>query len=777
MRSTIRVAPALLAGAAAILCPTTAVAQDSEPTGPETDAADDENKDSIVVTGTRIRGAESASDTVTLSRETIAAAGQVDLGEAVRSLPQNFNGGQNPGVGTGAGLINSNVNSASTVNLRGLGPDATLTLLNGHRLPSNGAFAGIDISAIPLAALDRIEIVADSASALYGSDAVAGVVNVILRRDFDGVITSGQLGASTDGGYFRQQADIVGGKRWSGGGFVLAYDYAHNSAITARQRSYAASLDPLTSLFPELRRHAATLSAHQDLGGGIAASVDVLYANRHSETVGGTAASRQISRPRNENFTIAPALEASLGSAWTARAVGTYGIDRTRYPTTITSGTGAQTLVAGCLCNRATSLEAGAEGPLFALAGGDARVALGAGYRNNRFAFSRIIDGTPATAFDVERDNTFAYGEVFLPFVSPENDLTGVNRLSLSAALRYEDYPGVARLATPRLGLVYSPVRDLTLRGTWSRAFKAPTLFQQYTPYEAFLFPAAAFGAGGAGSTVFYTSGGNPDLGPERARSWTAGFELRPAANLTLEATWFDIRYTDRVLQPIAGSIAAAFNDPGYASLIDRTPDVNELTELAAGAQFGLRNFSGAPYDPARVVALLDNRNINVAAQAIRGVDARIAWRGNLRSGSTLSLDVAGTWLDSQQQLTSALPEIQLAGTVFNPPKLRMRGSAAWQSGALQASTAINYTGALADRRFATPTRVAPSATLDLGLRYTLIPGRGKDPGLAVSLIANNVLDDKPEVIRTTGPTDTPYDSTNYSPIGRFVAIGLTRSW
>ncbi len=58
----------------------------------------------------------------------------------------------------------------------------------------------------------------DGASALYDSEAVAGVVNVILRRDYCGVTTSGQLGASTDDGYFRQQADIVGGARWAGGG-------------------------------------------------------------------------------------------------------------------------------------------------------------------------------------------------------------------------------------------------------------------------------------------------------------------------------------------------------------------------------------------------------------------------------------------------------------------------------------------------------------------------------------------------------------------------------
>jgi outer membrane receptor protein involved in Fe transport len=220
MSSTIRTLSVLLTGAAFAGAAPPLFAQDSPGEQAQDNAAEvgdtalDDESSAIVVTGTRIRGARVIGEVIELDRETIVEAGQVDLGEAIRSLPQNFSGGQNPGVGSGAGLINSNVNSAASANLRGLGPDATLTLLNGHRLPYDSAFAGVDISAIPLAAVDRIEVVPDGASALYGSDAVAGVVNVILRRDFEGVETSAQIGASTDGGYFRQQADIVGGTRW-----------------------------------------------------------------------------------------------------------------------------------------------------------------------------------------------------------------------------------------------------------------------------------------------------------------------------------------------------------------------------------------------------------------------------------------------------------------------------------------------------------------------------------------------------------------------------------
>ena len=455
------------------------------------------------------------------------------------------------------------------------------------------------------------------------------------------------------------------------------------------------------------------------------------------------------------------------------------GRDRTRYATTFTPSPGTSRITTGCFCNRASSLELGLEGPLFALAGGSARVAVGGGYRSNGMAYSQIVGSTTSAAFDVTRRSYFGYGEFNLPIVAPQNGVRGIARLNLSGALRYEDYPGMARLATPRIGLIYAPVSGLTLRGTWSRSFKAPTLYQQFVPYETYLLPGAAFGAGGAGTTVLYASGGNPGLKPERARSWTAGLELRPATlpGLTISATWFDIRYRDRVLQPIAGSIAAAFTDPGYATLIDRTPDANALAALIAGARFGLQNFTGGPYTPAAVVALVDNRNVNVAFQTLRGIDARASWQGTLGGGQTLAFDLAGTWLDSAQRLTSALPPVQLAGTVFNPPQLRMRATASYESGRLRVSPALNYTGALADRRFTTASRLAPTLTIDLAIRYVVIKGAGADPGLAVSLITTNVLNDKPDPIRTTGPTDTPYDSTNYSPIGRFIAVGVTRRW
>lgn len=779
MPNKTQIMSAALATIIAAIIPEAALAQDIAQPVAKDETQQAEEGSEIIVTGSRIRGAEIAGEVIKLDQQSIVAAGQIDLGEAIRSLPQNFAGGQNPGIGTGAGQVNSNLNSASSTNLRGLGPDATLTLLNGHRLPYDSAFQGVDISAIPLAALDRIEVVPDGASALYGSDAVAGVVNIILRRDFDGIATSGQLGASSAGGYLRQQADIVGGKKWDDGGFLIAYDYTRSSDIEARQRSYAGSLDPAISLYPSQQRHAVTFTGHRNLGAGIVAKIDALYSRRKSESVGGTSISRFEYDPEVESYTVAPSLEIELGANWQANVVGIFGRDRTYYRTTVTPQTGSPRVTNGCYCNDVASADFSAEGPLFALAGGDARLALGGGFRNNGLDFRRTATGRAPEDFSVTRRSRYAYGELFLPFVSSDMAIRGIDRLSVSAALRYEDYPGLDRLATPRLGLIYAPTAGLTLRASWARSFKAPTLYQQYIPYQAFLLPAAAFGAGSSPRTVIFTGGGNPDVKPERAKSWTAGFEYRPpsAEELVLSATYFDIDYRDRVVEPIVGSIAAAFNNPGFATLINRSPSAALLADLVAGAQFGLQNFSGGAYNPANVAAFVDNRNVNVAAQAIRGIDARIGWNGKLKSGQSLSFDISGSWLKSGQQLTPALPSVELAGTIFNPPNYRLRATASYKDGGLRLTSTINYTGALADKRFPIVSKLSPSATLDLGASYDVIGGDGQDPGLSVSLNVNNLFGDRPENIRTTGPTDTPYDSTNYSPIGRFVSIGIRRHW
>ena len=141
-----------------------------------------------MVTGSRIARTpgELAGNLVVLGEEFIQATGEATLERVLRQLPQNLNSTSEQ---FGSNLNNvGNFTGASTVNLRGLGSESTLILIDGKRSGYNGFLGGVtDVSKIPLSMVERIEVILDGASAIYGSDAVGGVVNIITRKDYEGV--------------------------------------------------------------------------------------------------------------------------------------------------------------------------------------------------------------------------------------------------------------------------------------------------------------------------------------------------------------------------------------------------------------------------------------------------------------------------------------------------------------------------------------------------------------------------------------------------------------
>ena len=172
----------LCAGAAGGMLPAaSALAQQAAPA---------QKIEKIEVTGSNIKrvDAEGSAPIQIISREEIESSGKQTVTELLRTLPTNAGGGLNDITGA-----NSFSSGASTVSLRGLGSAATLVLLNGRRVapfgpadPNFGQSGVVNLDALPLDVVDRIEILKDGASAIYGSEAVAGVVNIILRKDYTG---------------------------------------------------------------------------------------------------------------------------------------------------------------------------------------------------------------------------------------------------------------------------------------------------------------------------------------------------------------------------------------------------------------------------------------------------------------------------------------------------------------------------------------------------------------------------------------------------------------
>ena len=197
---------------------------------------------SIIVTGSRIRGAGPAgSPVLTVDRDSLDRSGRATLAEFIQTIPQNFSGGPaEANVGTSArGNAASNIGYGSGINLRGLGTGSTLTLFDGSRPAlggASGAFA--DISMLPSLAVERIEILTDGASAIYGSDAVAGVVNIRFRNRFEGAETRARIGTA-DGDFGEVQLGQLIGAGWTTGRIVFAAEFYRRGSLASSERPFA----------------------------------------------------------------------------------------------------------------------------------------------------------------------------------------------------------------------------------------------------------------------------------------------------------------------------------------------------------------------------------------------------------------------------------------------------------------------------------------------------------------------------------------------------------
>lgn len=746
----------------------------------------------ITVTGTRIRGADSPSPLIVATREAIEDAGISDFAGFSRILPQNFTGGQNPGVaGASDQGGQSNINNSTTLNLRGLGADATLTLINGHRLAYDALLQGIDVSAIPLAAIERVEVIADGASALYGSDAVGGVVNILLRRDFDGAETTARFGAATDGGNVQQQYSAVTGARWGSGGFMIAGDYNRNTPVLAADRDYTRKLNGAQTLIASQRQWSVVLAGHQQLTPDITFELDAQFADRRMRKVSASSIAAptvngQVNDPSVRSYAVTPGFRFALPRRWTASLEATHGVSRTRLPTTVYSnGTVSPRL--GRYENRLTNLEASAEGPLARLPGGDARLALGGGYRTFQLDIlaQRTVGGITRTTRDgtEKRESLFAYGELSVPLVGPDNAMPFLHALRLSAAVRYERYEGIDEVATPKLGIVYAPHRDVTLKASWGKSFKIPTLDQVNQLPAGGLLAGSVFAPQpvpplAPNATVLVLSGGNPDLGAERATTWTATLELRPRIleGLELEASWFDVDYRDRIGVPIVDTLSVLANSV-FAEFVTLNPSAGQVTAIVDALPTPITNAAGRPFNPAEVGAIVDARLRNTARERARGVDLALRYRMDLGPDDRLLLSASASYLDTTRQIRSGQPAIQRSGVIFGPPHWRARAGGSWDRDNVQLTAFVNYVGGVRDNRPAFLGRIDSFTTFDLSARVRTTAAGGLLRDLEFRLSALNLLNEKPAMIGTSDPSAIPFDSINQSSIGRFVSLSVTKTW
>ncbi|MBP7703719.1 MAG: TonB-dependent receptor [Caulobacter sp.] len=863
--------------------------------------------DAVVVTGSLIRGEVPAgANLIVLDENDIRQAARPSLQALFEILPQNFQGAASEAAGGVNQASPSTVTYSygAALNLRGAGQDGTLTLLNGRRLAPAGLGDYADASMIPITAVERVEILADGASATYGSDALAGVVNVFLKKDFDGAETRLRvgLGDSVDDVQFGQ----LFGKAWTGGNLVFAYEYNHRSPLESSARSYAADTDlrrfgganyslPYanpgnilspgiyagaipggqdgtslapgdiltgqqnlqnaregTYLLPEQTRHSGFLSVSQRLGENLEVYADVLYSDRRAlQAISGystilnvpsTNAFRQMSGLTDPavmrigyNFIgdLGPNMGASQAESGTATVGGRYSLPANwLLDVNVAGGRNAEyktstivderSVAAGGVLNIAlasgnpatafnplgdrarndptllrlmsaqsqarinseyVAYSAKLDGSLFELPGGTVKLALGVEGRREEFRFhTRTVYNTgvnsAGTLRQADREVTAYFAEVFAPLVGPQNDIPFVETLDVSLSVRRDDYSDVGSTTNPKIGVRWSPVAGVSVRGSYGTSFKAPRLYDLVSPGTVQFYPLTTSYGGPDGngdgiSNLLLIGGGNRGLTPEEGEAWTLGLDYAPAdSGFRGGVTYFKLSFDDRIAS--LGTILEPLQNPanylGSVYLLNPTSAVVDGYVAAADVLYG------SPFT-SPVDAIIISTPTNVSQVEIDGIDIYARQTFETDAGTFVAAINLTRYLSYRNRFSPTADFVTGMDRIGTPSDLKARADLSWRKGDASASLAVNYIDDF------TNTAITPNKTIDA---WTTVDARvaydfgglsdriGLAEGFTVALSVSNLFDEDPPFAELNG---IGFDGRNHSPLGRFIALDITKRW
>lgn len=864
----------------------------SEITSNDAPAAD------IVVTGSRVRGeAPVGSPVIALGRDQITASGAVTVDRIIKEVPQVFDLGVSENS-RGQSGGNGNNTYGNSINLRGIGPYATLILVDGHRAVSNSR--SFDPSVLPSLGVERVEVVADGASAIYGSDAVAGVVNLIPRRSLDGIDMSARYGTSDDGAFHEYQLGAAAGKRWAGGQAMIAYEHVVRSALNGADRSFFTSdqrpfggndyrvtrCNPGTitaggttyaipaggvtqatagslvagstnncndligqDLFPRQRYDSVNGTLTQDLTDWLTFFGDGFFSKRSfainpayaSATLtvpstnaffvrpaGFTGASytlgynflrdlpRNITTGYTRSWEVTPGLRIKLPHNWQVEGLFTYGkshdeSDQTRglnngalatalassdpatafdpYGLGRTSAAtlallGNQIFLAPTL-NTFKGYEARVNGTLFTLPGGDVKLA--AGYEGQemdvRLGSAR---GNPTVAVAYRhftRRVDSEYAELLLPIFGSTNAAPGFEKLEIDAAVRHDRYSDVGSTTNPKVGVNWSPIRNLTLRGSYGTSFRAPLISQIYGNSNN-LFVQTYQNPAGAPIVGVALSGANLDLKPETATTWSVGADLEPIRRLRLSATYWNVRYVNQVNSYLS-DLAILTREAQFAGtgiiLRDAAAAARVQALLASGVTLASGSFPGG--NPANVTLFVDGRNNNLGKSITRGIDFQASYQLPTANAGSFAFNIGGTYLLSYD--VAITPEgtlIDQKNKIFNPLTFKARGSVSWDLKPFRVQATVTHVGGYVNNAIAVPQNVKSYTPVDLSVGVQLgSPGsRNFFKGdTLLGLEVRNLFDIKPPYVNLAPGANGNggYDATASNPIGRQIAVSLRKSF
>lgn len=830
---------------------------------------DDESASDIVVTGTSIRGvAPVGSQLIQVDQRYIQDRGVQSTAALLATIPQFDSFGTRPVPGGAP-------KPTTPPSLRTLGPGATLSLLNSHRLVGVGTLAtSSDPTSLPIAAIARVEVVADGASATYGSDAIAGVVNVILRKDLNGIDARASIGVADN--YTQELYSVVGGKTWDTGSILLGVQYDRNSHLVADTRDYVTSnftpfggsdtrtfnaalpnvmvggatygfngtvfnsapnlADPAreADLIPASRKWNAILNGEQHIGDNLRLFGDAHYTNIRmvahtspasesltfvlpstnpffrSPVAGQTQVAVQMGKRdllgpyKDDHINVeewggSGGAEMDFSQKWSGRLMLNYGRSSTSVDTPGINDAAFSQAVASSdpataydpftgktsAATRARILDfvgipgskqklfqitAALNGSLFALPGGDVKLAVGGEYRHEAYD-GYGIDGlrsAPITSFSSsKRDVWSAYGELFVPVVGEDSNIPLVRRLELNGAVRHDHYSDFGSTTNPKFGVSWELVEGLKLRGSYGKSFHAPSLGDLNAIDDlAFFFPnflyPGVFTPPGVTTpqNVILLAGGNASLRPEKATTWSVGTDINPAfaPRLRFSATYFNIRYSDIVVVPVG----YAFLSPALTDLLVRfNPSEQLITDMTAGLSPRGNRFAAGTTN-----LIVDARRTNLAASRTKGIDFSLSYNFDIGKGKLLT-DISGTHLLSKEtQPAPGAPVFDDLATTATPA-WRFRTHLGWQTERFRANVFWSHLSGFNNVNIAPVQRVSSFNPVDLNLSVK-VPSTGIGKSFELQFDVQNLFDKAPPTVYSGNGI-----SSLASPIGRLFQVSV----
>lgn len=750
----------------------------------------------VTITGSNIRGvAPVGSPVQSYTQAQIQAMGATTTEELIDRIPQNFNSLRAGASHATSSTINGAPNDLAVngVDLRGLGVGTTLILLNGRRLAPSSSGTTPDISLIPLANLARVDILPDGASAIYGSDAVGGVVNFIFNDHYEGAETSAGFGAVSDGHHSSANISQVVGHDWGSGSILASAGYSEQTPLNARDRVYSRAAGDYT-LIQNYHRENTYVSARQDLSEILSTFADIMYSAEQSRfhSVFDSAFSTGDLTARNHKDNTFGLLGADikLPKSLNLEISGTYS-RATESEKSLFLYKGNPADFVDDDLHRASSdydVSVKLDGPFADFPAGAAKFAIGGGVTGDSFWYTDKNNAS-LTSAKLKRHTEYGFGEIYMPLISSDQNVPFVQKLEVTVAGRFTHYSDFGSNFSPKMSTQWTVFQGMKFRASYSESFKAPFLYQlNQSNVQWLLLPMTNFKAATAyfglppTANILGVAGNNPSVGPEKANTLSAGMDLAPAfvPGLHISATYYHISYNDKITS--IPEITAVLNPALYASYFNLHPSAAQIAQfLAADHLIRVPGVDGANVTSVlnATSLLLDAREMNAAKTTTSGLDLSASFeRGPFNIGTD------ATWIfNYTSKADKASIPIAMLNIPAAPVGFRDRSWLGYARGQWSGQLSMNYVRGYTNIYDTTNSHIHPWTTFDLNVNYSFDGDEALLKGLRASLSVQNLFNADPPFVSVSNAglkgvvEPIGFDPTNANPLGRFVALQLTKKW